>query len=156
MGRRGGQPGISTAVQLMHLRRNPICPGAGHLGPGRLSWRFACQPTPMARLYQVQIDYTQGDRPVVTVLDPDLSVLADGRRIPHVYTETPMRLCLYLPKARQWHPSLRLDETIVPWTYLWLDYFEEWLWSNEWKGGGIHPGDLEAEAWIAAHDETAR
>jgi hypothetical protein len=27
---------------------------------------------------------------------------------------------------------------------LWLFYFEEWLWSDDWKGGGMHPGDLEA------------
>lgn len=108
----------------------------------------------MARLYQVQIDYSQGDRPVVTVLDPDLSRLADGRRIPHVYGERPMRLCLYLPRAREWQPGLRIDETIVPWTYLWLDYFEEWLWSNDWKGGGIHPGDDEAEAAVGSHNGT--
>lgn len=107
----------------------------------------------MARLYQVQIDYERGSSPAVTVLDPDLSTLAGGRRIPHVYSETPMRLCLYLPKARQWHRGLRLDETVVPWTYLWLDYFEEWLWSNEWKGGGIHPGDHEAEAALGMYND---
>lgn len=146
---------LSPAVQFMHLRRNPICAGAGSIGPGRLTWRFACQPSPMARLYQVQIDYTQGNNPAVTVLGPDLPILAGGRRIPHVYSEAPMRLCLYLPKAREWNPRLRLDQTIVPWTYLWLDYFEEWLWSNEWKGGGVHPGDLETEAPIAANDEHA-
>ena len=34
---------------------------------------------------------------------------------------------------------MRLDQTIVPWAILWLFYFEEWLSSNEWKGGGMHP-----------------
>jgi hypothetical protein len=34
---------------------------------------------------------------------------------------------------------MRLDHTIVPWTALWLFYFEEWLISNDWKGGGVHP-----------------
>lgn len=107
--------------------------------PGRLTWRFYCQPSPLARTYAMQIDYAQGCVPKTTVLDPDLSALADGRHIPHVYGETPMRLCLYLPRAEEWHAGLRIDETIVPWTYLWLDYFEEWLWSDEWKGGGVHP-----------------
>ena len=27
-------------------------------------------------------------------------------------------------------------QTIVPWTALWLFYFEEWLTSDDWKGGG--------------------
>jgi hypothetical protein len=31
----------------------------------------------------------------------------------------------------------------VPWTALWLFYFEEWLVSNEWKGGGEHPGGVD-------------
>lgn len=39
---------------------------------------------------------------------------------------------------------MRLDHTVVPWTLLWLFYFEEWLESNDWKGGGVHPKDTEA------------
>ena len=31
---------------------------------------------------------------------------------------------------------MRLDQTVVPWTSLWLFYFEDWLSSDEWKGGG--------------------
>jgi hypothetical protein len=34
---------------------------------------------------------------------------------------------------------MRIDNTIVPWAILWLFYFEEWLSSDEWKGGGEHP-----------------
>ena len=33
---------------------------------------------------------------------------------------------------------MSLCETIVPWTYLWISYYEEWLYSNEWKGDGVH------------------
>ena len=38
---------------------------------------------------------------------------------------------------------MRIDQTIVPWTILWLFYFEEWLDSNEWKGGGVHPKESD-------------
>jgi hypothetical protein len=34
---------------------------------------------------------------------------------------------------------MRLDQTIVPWAALWLFFFEEWLATDEWKGGGVHP-----------------
>jgi len=34
---------------------------------------------------------------------------------------------------------MRLDQTIVPWTSLWLFHLEEWLSSDDWKGGGEHP-----------------
>jgi hypothetical protein len=36
---------------------------------------------------------------------------------------------------------MRIDQTIVPWAALWLFYFEEWLSSDQWKGGGEHPGE---------------
>ena len=52
-----------------------------------------------------------------------------------------MRLCLYLPASGEWDNTMLLDQTIVPWTYLWLAYFEEWLWSDGWKGKGRHPDD---------------
>ncbi len=32
-----------------------------------------------------------------------------------------------------------ISETIVGWAALWLFYFEEWLVSNVWAGGGEHP-----------------
>ena len=65
--------------------------------------------------------------------------LAGGRRIPHLYEQKPPKLCLYLPRNSEWQSWMRLDQTIVPWTALWLFYFEEWLVSNDWKGGGMHP-----------------
>jgi hypothetical protein len=75
----------------------------------------------------------------VVVRAPNLVALAENRRLPHVYSDDPVRLCLYLPGSGEWHRGLSLATTIVPWTYLWLDYFEEWLVSNEWQGGGVHP-----------------
>jgi len=73
-----------------------------------------------------------------------LHLLAEGRDLPHVYSSHPPELCLYLPGAFEWSRQDRLDLTIVPWTALWLFYFEEWLWSDDWKGGGMHTNDLEA------------
>ena len=73
------------------------------------------------------------------MLAPDLVALADGRRLPHVYSELPVRLCLWLPRAKQWRRNLALTETILPWAKLWFLYFEEWLVSNEWQGEGEHP-----------------
>jgi hypothetical protein len=46
----------------------------------------------------------------------------------------------YLPRTGEWHDRRLLAETMVPWSLLWLLYFEEWLMSNEWKGGGVHVG----------------
>ncbi len=85
----------------------------------------------------------RGETPDVFILDPDLSELAGGRSLPHVY-QNPTRLCLTLPKAKEWLSSMRIDQTFVPWTAMWLFYFEEWLVSDDWKGGGEHPNPGDA------------
>src|SRR5207253_3209724 len=114
----------------------------GALRPGRLTWRFDTRPTPVSRGYTLDLQYSQGCAPRITVIDPDLVALASGRTIPHVYRQHPnaVELCVYLPRTREWDPTMRLDQTMVPWAVVWLFYFEEWLISNDWKGGGEHPG----------------
>ena len=108
---------------------------------GRLTWRYSATPSPLSRDYDIRIEFRQGGRPKIFVDGPDLHVLAGGRRIPHLYQQKPPRLCLYLPRTYEWQSWMRLDQTVVPWTTLWLFYFEEWLASDDWKGGGMHPED---------------
>jgi len=136
---------LTAAQQFVNLRGNPICAGTGELRAGRLVWRYSASPTPMSRVYQMRIDYRHGDVPQVFVDDPDLAGLAEaeGRRLPHVYQQRPARLCLYLPRAGEWSGWMRIDQTVVPWAALWLFYFEEWLDSDEWNGGGAHPGRVQ-------------
>ena len=129
---------LTLPQQLVLLRSNPICAGSGAVRRGHLHWRCCIQPSPLGRDYYILISYADGGSPNVMVTAPDLEALAAGRPLPHVYHD-PLRLCLSLPGSGQWTPSKRIDRTIVPWTYLWLYYFEEWLGSDEWKGGGEHP-----------------
>lgn len=124
---------------MFHLRRNPICIGQGTVFGGKLIWRLKARPTLLSREYGIRIELQQRGTPSVFVETPNLSDLADGRSIPHVYGENPLQLCLYHPTYKEWSGDMRLDETIVLWSYLWLFYYEEWLTSNEWKGGGEHP-----------------
>jgi hypothetical protein len=137
--RHGGKRGLSASQQLLHLQRNPICAGVGQVKCGLLTWRYWAKPTALSRDYLIRIELRDGAPPIAIVDTPDLVEIAAGRQIPHIYGEAPLRLCLYLPGTGEWERHLRIDQTIVPWTYLWLGYFEEWLWSNEWKGGGEHP-----------------
>jgi hypothetical protein len=132
------QQQLSVTQQFLLLGNCKLCAGSGNLSNGQLTWCFNARPTPLSREYKIQIEYKQNDTPSVYVLQPDLTELAGDRDIPHVYQD-PLRLCLYLPRKQQWHAGLRLDSTIVPWTFLWLYYFEEWLATDKWKGEGEHP-----------------
>lgn len=130
---------LTPAQQYVAFRSNPACEGTGKLRGNILTWCFPVAPTPLSRLYRARIEYRQGKSPAVYIDDPDLIALADGRRLPHVYEQSPPRLCLYLPNSGEWGAWMRLDQTVVPWTALWLFYFEAWLLSGEWSGGGMHP-----------------
>jgi hypothetical protein len=134
---------LTPAQQYMALASSQICRGEGALTRERLTWRFGTRPSPLSRLYNLRIEYGQIGPPNVFVDAPDLHELSGGRVLPHVYSQRPVRLCLHLPDAFEWSRRDRLDLTIVPWSALWLFYFEEWLWSDDWKGGGVHPGDRD-------------
>jgi hypothetical protein len=113
--------------------------GSGRLTRHGFRFDFIAKPTPLSRQYAIRITMKKGKPPAVYVLEPNLSMLAEGRTIPHLYSQKEHKLCLHLPRARQWDHDKSVASTIVPWTFLWLYYFEEWLFSNEWKGGGVHP-----------------
>lgn len=140
-----GAPPLTAVQQLVNLKSNPISEGVGSVRLGKLTWQFTAQPDPLSRVYSALIQYQQGGVPKVYIREPDLGALADGRKLPHVYQQNPLQLCLYLPGTGEWSPSKRISETIVPWTFLWLWYFEEWLASGVWKGGGMHPSPRLAD-----------
>jgi len=132
---------LSAAQQYLALRSNPICTGYGQLGRGQLTWTWQAAPSALSRIYTLHIKFKEGGTPKVFVDQPDLVALAEGRRLPHVYSESPIQLCLYLPSSDEWHGSSLIANTVVPWATLWLYFFEEWLVSDDWKGGGEHPND---------------
>lgn len=106
-----------------------------------LQFRFEVAPSPLARLYRCLLLMRPIGLPEVFVTSPNLNDLAPGRQLPHVYShdERGTQLCLWLPRAREWVPQMKMAETFLPWTAEWLDYFEEWLITDEWTGGGEHP-----------------
>lgn len=113
--------------------------GNGKLGVGRFYYDCEVQPTVMSRSYLIRVNFAYKTRPKVLVLQPNLSELADKRNLPHVYKQNPPELCLYLPNSGEWASDKFVSRTIVPWSILWLYYFEHWLATDIWKGGGAHP-----------------
>jgi hypothetical protein len=94
------------------------------------------QPTPLSEQYRVRIRYTLGNYPETDVLSPALGRRSD-ELIPYMYRQK--TLCLFNPNKQEWNPAMRIGKTILPWTALWLFFYEVWLATGEWKGGGDHP-----------------
>lgn len=95
------------------------------------------QPTVISQEYEVEFTQPGGKFPEVRVINPPLERGKNDEDIPHMYSQE--RLCLYLPSGEEWKPAQPIALTIVPWTTLWLAYYEVWLATGEWQGGGVHP-----------------
>ena len=78
-----------------------------------------------------------GKAPRIWVIEPELRNRG-GSRPEHLYRDG--SLCLYYPKYREWSHSMWLARTVVPWASEWLLYYEVWLATGEWRGGGMHLG----------------
>ncbi len=95
------------------------------------------QPTARSETYLVEIKYRHLTPPQISVLKPELIKNFNGDAIPHIYPGE--KLCLFYPKYCEFRYIDFISDTIIPWTSLWLYYYEDWHISGDWNGGGIHP-----------------
>ena len=107
-------PAFSYRLEIHRQKRMP-------------TWRGELQPTELSPIYGVQIRYAYPKSPSVWVLTPTLESDA-----PHRYSDG--SLCLYYPGDRSWTPGLPIAQTLVPWTALWLAFYEIWLRTGTWYG----------------------
>lgn len=143
MGSRGGL-NLNLAHRVLDLNSLGLPDCSYSFESGReLVYRLRLSPTAASRIYKCELRVSRGSTaPRMIVVEPDLQVLAGDRLLPHVYPYVGKgtSLCLWHPKSQEWNSTMRLSNTFIPWTLRWLWYFEDWLSSDEWAGGGLHPG----------------
>lgn len=118
------------------------------------TWRGPLSPT--ATVYDVEVRYrvplaienstVRDAQPRVTVDALTPYLLRPTANELHLYwpadrDRSPPVLCLFDPHAHpcQWSVENLLAETTLPWTCEWLLFFEGWLVTGTWEGGGRHP-----------------
>ncbi len=137
MGSKGRRQYISLDVQLFNMRRR-FPNFASQKKRGRqATWIGILQPTPLSMMYKIKVQYVLDSRPKIWVISPELEKRSDQDKIPHLYPGD--HLCLYLPWTKEWNRNMLISETIMPWTSLWLYYYEIWHATGDWLGGGEHP-----------------
>ena len=111
-----------------------------------LWWCGKIRPTPLSKEYNVVMTYTLWKSPTVYICGDELEKLDDSE-FPHKYhidLETKLvEICLY--RYREFSAYKFLSKTIIPWTIEWLFFYEIWLSTGEWCGGGDHPDAGEAK-----------
>ena len=95
------------------------------------------RPTGHSVNYEIRLSAYVGKRFVkIHVISPHIGRTYNGKKIQHMFRDA--SLCLFYPKYGEWHYTDKWTETIIPWTSLWLFYYEIWIVTGEWLGGGIH------------------
>lgn len=97
-----------------------------------MAWTGPITPTPLSTTYTIEITYRRRQYPQVWVRQPELPVKKEDYRLVHIYSEG----CLCLHAAEEWRPWITISSTFVPWATEWLFYFEVWLATGLWRGGG--------------------
>lgn len=104
---------------------------------GELTWTGYVQPTPYSFKYRLKITWTENRSPKVYVIEPMLNKYND-QNIPHLYSQEEQRLCLFHPSYYEWNNGMYIADSIIPWASEWFIYYELWLATGEWLGGGEH------------------
>jgi hypothetical protein len=129
---------ISVHEQLAHIKNLwPYfkCTVKG----GQLICRGIVQPLSITESYRIRIEYRARFNPKVIIEEPPLRQRQKNESIPHTYEEN--RPCIFHPHYNEWRSDKTIATTIIPWLLEWLVYYEAWLATGEWQGGGEHPSN---------------
>lgn len=127
---------LNIAIQKGNLERE--YPNAKiTLNKNVLVWLDYIQPTPVAKEYQIKMVYKHKQHPNVYVIKPKLDLFPKATSLPHVYSTEEQWLCLYYRRTKEWKSNMLLSKTVIPWTHEWLYFYELWLATGKWLGGGI-------------------
>ncbi|MEQ8416568.1 MAG: hypothetical protein RIB71_18950 [Imperialibacter sp.] len=95
------------------------------------------KPTPRSCWYLYEIKYWYREDIKIFIRDPLIKTELNGKKAEHLYKDG--SLCLFFPKAKEFDSKKLIVDYIIPWVSLWLFFYEIWLVTGDWKGGGIHP-----------------
>ncbi len=130
---------LSLAKQQLALLQSFSGSECYIVGHKKLVWKGQLSPSILSRSYPVVLEYTFGHMPKVRVSGEGIKKI-DAPDFPHVfhrdYEKNEVEVCLCY--GNEFTPEMLLADTYIPWAIEWLYFYEIWLVTGEWKGGGIH------------------
>lgn len=134
----------NVAIQLMNLKYKYQSTNY-YLKKGNLYWEQQVKPSEISREYTITVKYN-GINPEVYLYNQGIMKSKEDN-IPHCYKQfykdennEYVKICLFYPKYREWSSDMFISDTIIPWTIDWLYYYELWLITGKWLGGGKEHG----------------
>lgn len=102
----------------------------------RLTCHGSIIPSEGCDPYELKISYKRGSVPAVFITNPAIEPKTEY----HMYKEG--NLCLYDWREMPWRASMKMHQTIIPWTAEWLVFYELWRLTGEWLGAeSAHAGE---------------
>ena len=121
--------------------------------PHGFTYFFDVIPTALSDTYTLKIKYDEPFFPHVFVVSPKPLLLARGaEKLPHTYDHKRQRLCLFQPQKGEWNCTKLIANTIVHWAIEWLYYYEIWVYTGKWLGGGHGNHDADFKEKILHAD----
>jgi hypothetical protein len=119
----------------------------GELAPNSRPYRISVLYKPD---YEFECGAIQYGGVSVRIVSPavGLDPRGTGERPPHIYVDPDaqgFRLCLFDPRKDEWCTADAIADTVIPWAAEWLFWFEAWLLTGVWSGGGAHPDRRDIE-----------
>lgn len=135
---------LSLPEQMVNMRR--IHPAlATHIAGDTLIAEGPLRGSALTRVYRVRIVYRREYHPHAHVLDPPLE--KRNAKQPVAHTIGPDEPCLYTKAHGDWNSRMFIGHSIVPWLMEWLVFYELWLATGNWYGGGTLPDGYEDLGW---------
>ena len=128
-----------TPIQQLGLLKHEFPSSKGSVTRGTMVWRYEFTPSALSDTYKLKIVYNANKYPKAYIESPKPLQLAEGaKQLPHTYdfSNGKQQLCLFWPAADEWNSSLSIATTIVHWAVQWMYYYEIWLATGTWMGGG--------------------
>ncbi len=100
--------------------------------------------------YKLKLNLDQYGHCDVYIIEPKIKKYC-GKSPPHIYRLKSvwnekkqeydlLKLCLYLPGKNEYDKyNDNIVYTIISWAIKWTEFYELWLLTGTWYGGGIHP-----------------
>ena len=130
----------SIAEQVASIRKKYPQFTTSFSSPSSMKVIGVLQPTSRSATYNFVLKYNLTDYPKTKIISPVLQKNSKGEEIPHLYPG--QNLCLYQPRYYEFSRKEFLCDTVIPWTSLWLYYYEVWHLTDVWLGGGEHPTNI--------------
>ena len=100
-----------------------------------LFWVGQLKPTSLSKVYTIFVQLKNNEIETFVITPEKLKLHKGEEYLPHVYSTPKQKLCLFFG-SREWNRSHFISDTIIPWASEWLYYYELWLITGEWLGGG--------------------